>query len=72
MKRNGLSKSRIPSSEECSKKFWLSVHKPEGTEYDECAEMRLAGGSAENPPTAEDTNDRVCRFRSLASILRIC
>ena len=45
MKRYGLSKSRITSFEQCPKKLWLSVHKPELAQYDEGAEMRFAGGN---------------------------
>ena len=45
MKRYGLSKSRITSFEQCPKKLWLSVHKPELAQYAEGAEIRFAGGN---------------------------
>ncbi|TMM44982.1 DUF2779 domain-containing protein [Qipengyuania marisflavi] len=44
-RRYGLSKSRITSFEQCPKKLWLSVHKPELAQYDEGAEMRFSGGN---------------------------
>lgn len=44
-RRYGLSKSRITSFEQCPKKLWLSVHRPEFAQHDEGAEMRFAGGN---------------------------
>ena len=45
MTRYGLSKSRITSFEQCPKKLWLSVHRPELAQFDEGVEMRFAGGN---------------------------
>lgn len=40
----GLSKSKITSFEQCPKKLWLSVHRPELAEQDAGAEQRFAAG----------------------------
>lgn len=40
----GLSKSRITYFEQCPKRLWLSVHRPELAETDEGAEARFAAG----------------------------
>ena len=40
----GLSKSRITAFEQCPKKLWLSVHRPNLAEYDDGAEARFAAG----------------------------
>lgn len=45
MKRHGLSKSRITSFEQCPRKLWLSVHRPELAQYDAGAEARFATGN---------------------------
>lgn len=42
----GLSKSRITAFEQCPKKLWLSVHRPELAEQDAGAEARFATGHA--------------------------
>ena len=42
----GLSKSRIASLEQCPKKLWLSVHRPEVAQIDEGEEARLSSGRA--------------------------
>ena len=43
-RRFGLSKSRITAFEQCPKRLWLSVHRPELAEQDESAEARFATG----------------------------
>ncbi len=43
--RYGLSKSRVTSFEQCSKKLWLSVHHPEFGERDDGAEAGFATGN---------------------------
>lgn len=58
MTRYGLSKSRVASFEQCPKKAWLPVDRPEITQYDECAEMRFAGGNGENSTAAENSDER--------------
>ncbi|GAA3804526.1 hypothetical protein GCM10022600_28390 [Qipengyuania pelagi] len=45
MKRAGLSKSRITSFEQCPRKLWLSVHRPELGAQDDDAEARFAAGN---------------------------
>lgn len=45
MKRAGLSKSRIISFEQCPRKLWLSVHRPELGAHDDDAEVRFAAGN---------------------------
>lgn len=45
MKRYGLSKSRITSFEQCTKKLWLSVHRRDLARYDAGAEARFASGN---------------------------
>ncbi|PWG03533.1 DUF2779 domain-containing protein [Sphingosinicella humi] len=40
----GLSKSKITAFEQCPKKLWLSVHRPELAEQDAGAEQRFAAG----------------------------
>lgn len=45
MTRYGLSKSRITSFEQCPKKLWLSVHRPELAQFDDGVEMRFASGN---------------------------
>ncbi len=43
-RRFGLSKSKITMFEQCPKRLWLSVHRPELAEQDEGAETRFATG----------------------------
>lgn len=43
-RRFGLSKSKITMFEQCPKRLWLSVHRPELAEQDEDAEARFATG----------------------------
>ena len=43
-RRFGLSKSKITMFEQCPKRLWLSVHRPELAEQDESAEARFATG----------------------------
>ena len=43
-RRHGLSKSKITRFEQCPKRLWLSVHRPELAEQDEGAEARFAIG----------------------------
>lgn len=43
-RRFGLSKSKITMFEQCPKRLWLSVHRPELADQDEGAEMRFATG----------------------------
>jgi hypothetical protein len=43
-RRHGLSKSRIAAFEQCPKRLWLSVHRPELAEQDEGAQARFATG----------------------------
>lgn len=43
--RYGLSKSRITAFEQCPKKLWLGIHRPEFAEKDEGAEARFAIGN---------------------------
>jgi CRISPR/Cas system-associated exonuclease Cas4 (RecB family) len=43
-RRFGLSKSKITMFEQCPKRLWLSVHRPELAEQDEGAEARFATG----------------------------
>ena len=45
MKRVGLSKSRITAFEQCPRKLWLSVHRPELGARDDDAEARFAAGN---------------------------
>jgi len=45
-RRRGLSKSRISAFEQCSKRLWLAVHRPELAESDEGAVARFAAGHA--------------------------
>lgn len=40
----GLSKSKITMFEQCPKRLWLSVHRPELAEQDEGADARFATG----------------------------
>ena len=40
----GLSKSRITAFEQCPKKLWLSVYRPDLAEYDNGAAARFAAG----------------------------
>jgi len=44
-RRFGLSKSKITAFEQCPKKLWLSVHRPDVAEQDEGAEARFATGN---------------------------
>lgn len=44
MRRPGLSKSKITMFEQCPKRLWLSVHRPELAEQDNGAEARFATG----------------------------
>lgn len=43
-RRFGLSKSKITMFEQCPKRLWLSVHRPDLAEQDEGAEARFAIG----------------------------
>lgn len=43
-RRFGLSKSKITAFEQCPKRLWLSVHRPELAERDAGAETRIATG----------------------------
>lgn len=43
-RRYGLSKSKITAFEQCPKRLWLSVHRPELAEHDDGAEARFATG----------------------------
>lgn len=43
-RRPGLSKSRITALEQCPRKLWLSVHRPDLAEMDEGSEARFAAG----------------------------
>ncbi len=43
-RRHGLSKSKISAFEQCPKRLWLSVHRPELAQFDEGAESRFAAG----------------------------
>lgn len=45
-RRIGLSKSRISAFEQCPKRLWLMVHRPEEAEFDAGAESRFATGHA--------------------------
>lgn len=40
----GMSKSRIAAFEQCPKKLWLSIHRPELAEYDDGTDARFATG----------------------------
>jgi hypothetical protein len=40
----GLSKSRIAAFEQCPRRLWLQVHRPELAEYGEAAQMAFVGG----------------------------
>lgn len=42
----GLSKSKITMFEQCAKRLWLSVHRPDLVEYDDGAEARFSTGNA--------------------------
>jgi hypothetical protein len=44
-KRPGLSKSRITAFEQCPKRLWLSVHRPELGAIDSSSKARLAAGN---------------------------
>ncbi len=43
--RKGLSKSRITAFEQCPKRFWLSIHRPEMAVSDDGAQARFAVGN---------------------------
>lgn len=43
-RRHGLSKSRITAFEQCPKRLWLTVHRPELAQPDDGAEVRFAMG----------------------------
>src|SRR6187402_2843421 len=43
-RRFGLSKSKITMFEQCPKRLWLSVHRPDLAEHDEGAQARFATG----------------------------
>ena len=46
MKRSlGLSKSRITAFEQCPKRLWLSVNRPELGNFDTSSKARLASGN---------------------------
>ena len=42
--RSGLSKSRLTAFEQCPKRLWLSVHRPELAEHDDGSQARFATG----------------------------
>lgn len=42
--RHGLSKSRLTAWEQCDRRLWLSVHRPDQATRDEGAELRFAAG----------------------------
>jgi hypothetical protein len=42
--RHGLSKSRLTAWEQCPRRLWLSVHRPDEAMHDEGAELRFAAG----------------------------
>lgn len=44
-RRIGLSKSKITAFEQCPKKLWLSIHRPDVAEQDEGAEARFTTGN---------------------------
>lgn len=44
-RRHGLSKSRITAFEQCPRKLWLSVHRPELAAVDGAAQARFATGN---------------------------
>lgn len=54
----GLSKSRITAFEQCPKKLWLSVHRPDLAEYSGAAEARFATGNA-GMPSSKDRLERL-------------
>jgi hypothetical protein len=43
-RRFGLSKSRITAFEQCPRRLWLMIHRPDAAEQDEGAEARFATG----------------------------
>lgn len=43
-RRYGLSKSKISAFEQCPKRLWLSVHRPELAQFDEGAKLRFTAG----------------------------
>lgn len=43
-RRFGLSKSKIAAFEQCPRRLWLQVHRPELAEIDEGARTRFAAG----------------------------
>lgn len=43
-RRIGLSKSRLTAFEQCPKRLWLQVHRPDEAELDDGAELRFATG----------------------------
>lgn len=44
VRSHGLSKSRITAFEQCPKRLWLGVHRPEVAQYDDGAEARFDAG----------------------------
>ncbi len=44
VRRPGLSKSRLTAFEQCPKRLWLQIHRPDLAETDERAEARFAAG----------------------------
>ena len=44
MASKGLSKSRLTAFEQCAKRLWLPVHRPELAEFDDGAQSRFATG----------------------------
>lgn len=44
VRRFGLSKSKITQYEQCPRRLWLAVHRPEAAELDEGAQARFATG----------------------------
>lgn len=43
-RRSGLSKSRLTAFEQCPKRLWLSVHRPELAEHDDGSQARFVTG----------------------------
>ncbi len=44
-RRHGLSKSRITAFEQCPRRLWLMIHRPELAEHDDGAQARFATGN---------------------------
>lgn len=60
-KRAGLSKSRITAFEQCPKRLWLSVHRPELSVTDSPSKARLAAGNDVGSVACELHPERACR-----------